>query len=66
VPSLIGWVALLLPEWPAVLLLAAGILGTAGVEQAAAGRGWVPKGYMALRWVLSVGATLCLLAALAA
>jgi hypothetical protein len=66
VPSLIGWVALLLPEWPAVLLLAAGILGTAGVEQVAAGRGWVPAGYMALRWVLSAGAALCLLAVLAA
>jgi len=66
VPSLIGWVALLLPEWPAVLLLAAGILATAGVEQAAARRGWVPAGYMALRWVLSGFAALCLVAALVA
>ncbi|WP_037299828.1 DUF3429 domain-containing protein [Rubritepida flocculans] len=65
-PALAGWAALLLPEWPAVLLLAAGILVTAGVEQAAAARGWVPPGYMLLRWVLSAGASLCLLAALAA
>jgi hypothetical protein len=66
VPALAGWVALLLPEWPAVLLLAAGILATAGVEQMAAGRGWVPPTYMVLRWALSVGAALCLLAALTA
>ncbi|MCX8132798.1 MAG: DUF3429 domain-containing protein [Roseococcus sp.] len=65
-PALAGWAALLLPEWPAVLLLAVGILATAGVEQLAAARGWVPPRYMRLRWVLSAGAALCLLAALAA
>jgi hypothetical protein len=64
-PALIGWAALLLPEWPAVLLLAGGIIATAAVEQWATRRGWVPRGYMALRWLLSAGAALCLLAALA-
>jgi len=62
VPSLIGWVAMLLFEAPSLLLLALGILATAGVEQWAAGRGLVPGVYMRLRWVLSIGAAFCLLA----
>ncbi|WP_206935358.1 DUF3429 domain-containing protein [Roseococcus thiosulfatophilus] len=61
VPSLIGWAAMLLFEAPSLLLLAAGILATAGVEQWAASRGLVPRFYMRLRWVLSVGAASCLL-----
>lgn len=64
-PALIGWVAMLLPEMPALLLLAGAILATAGVEQAAVTRGLVAPGYMRLRWVLSLGAALCLVAPLA-
>jgi hypothetical protein len=65
-PALVGWVAMLLPETAAVLLLAGGILATAAIEQAGAGRGLVPGPYMRLRWVLSAGAALCLMASLAA
>lgn len=61
VPSLIGWVAMMLFEAPSLLLLALGILATAGVEQWAAARGLVPGFYMRLRWVLSLGAAACLL-----
>lgn len=60
VPSLIAWAAMLLFEAPSLLLLAGGILGTAAVEQWATGRGLVPAFYMRLRWVLSLGAALCL------
>ncbi|MCU0944114.1 MAG: DUF3429 domain-containing protein [Rubritepida sp.] len=66
VPALIGWAAMILGERPSLLLLALGILATAGVEQWAARQGLVPAGYMALRWVLSLGAAACLLAPLAA
>lgn len=62
VPALIGWVSLLLPDVFALPLLALGILGTAGLEQWARGRGLVPGEYMLLRWVLSIGAALCLMA----
>lgn len=65
-PALIGWAAMVLGERPSLLLLALGILATAAVEQWAAGRGLVPGGYMRLRWVLSLGAALCLLAPLIA
>jgi hypothetical protein len=65
VPALAGWIAMLVPETAALLLLAGGILATAGFEQAGAGRGLVPGGYMRLRWALSLGAALCLLAPLA-
>ena len=60
VPSLIGWVALLLPPLPGLALLAIGILGTAAVETAAAARGLVPAAYLRLRWILSLGAALLL------
>jgi hypothetical protein len=61
VPSLISWVAMLLFEAPSLILLAGGVLGTAAVEQWAAGRGLVPVFYMRLRWVLSLGAAVCLM-----
>lgn len=61
-PSLIGWVALLLPPVPALLLLAAGLLGTAGVETLAARRGLLGAAYLGLRWRLSLVAAACLLA----
>jgi hypothetical protein len=60
VPSLVGWVALLLPPLPGLSLLALGILGTAAVETVAAGRGLVPPAYLRLRWLLSLGAALSL------
>lgn len=62
VPALIAWLALLLPDVFALTLLTLGILGTAGLEQWARGRGLVPGDYLALRWVLSIGAALCLMA----
>lgn len=60
-PALVAWGALLLPAAPGLALLAAGVLATAGVEQRAARRGLVPRGYLRLRWVLSLGAAACLL-----
>jgi hypothetical protein len=64
VPALVGWVALLLPPGFALGVLALAILATAGMEQWGAAKGLVPRGYMLLRWVLSLGATACLAAAL--
>lgn len=62
VPALIGWLALLLPDVFALPILALAILGTAGMEQWARGKGLVPGDYLVLRWVLSIGAALCLMA----
>jgi hypothetical protein len=61
VPSLVGWVALLLPQalpepsgaWAALALLIAGFAGTTTVESRAARRGLLPRRYMLLRWLLS-------------
>lgn len=66
VPSLVAWVALLLPRGPGLALLAAGVLATAAVETLTARGGLVPEGYMRLRWGLSLGAALCLLAGIGA
>jgi hypothetical protein len=66
VPALLGWLALLLPPLPGLSLLALGILGTAAVETAAAGRGLVPPSYLRLRWILSLGAALGLMVGAAA
>lgn len=63
-PALVGWVALLLPDVFSLTLLALGVLATAGVEQWGQRRRLVPGDYMALRWVLSIGAALCLVAPL--
>jgi hypothetical protein len=65
-PSLIAWVALLLPVAPGLALLAAAVLGTAACETALAARGLVGAGYLRLRWGLSAGAATCLLAGLLA
>lgn len=59
-PSLIAWVALLMPLRPALGLLAVAILVTALAESRAAACGLVPSGYMRLRWALSAGAAISL------
>lgn len=61
VPSLLAWVALLLPLGPGLLSLAAILLATAMAETLAARRGLVPAPYLRLRWGLSLGAAACLL-----
>lgn len=61
-PALIGWAALMLPPTPGLGMLALAILATAGMETLAARRGLVPADYLRLRWALSLGAALCLLA----
>lgn len=61
-PALIAWAALLLPEQIGLPVLALAILGTAGIESWAARHDWVPRGYLALRWALSLGAAAALLA----
>ena len=56
-PSLIGWVALLIAllgfERIALILLVVGFALTTVVEARASRAGFMPKGYMGLRWVLS-------------
>jgi len=61
VPSLLAWIALLLPLRPGLAALALLLLATAAVETWAAGRGLVPRSYLRLRWGLSLGAAACLL-----
>ena len=61
VPSLIAWVALLLPLPAGLGLLALAILGTAAAESWAAQAGLVPRAYLGLRWLLSAGAAASLL-----
>jgi hypothetical protein len=56
VPSLIAWVALLLPLPAGLGLLAVAILVTAAAESWAAQAGLVPRAYLGLRWMLSAGA----------
>lgn len=57
VPSLIGWTALLIAflgfARSALALLVLGFLATTIVEARASRRGFMPRGYMGLRWVLS-------------
>ncbi len=58
VPSLIGWVAVVVAplvgsELPLALLIA-GLIGTIATERSWARLGLVPSGYMALRWGLSI------------
>lgn len=60
-PSLAGWLALLLPVGPGLLLLSLAIVITAAVEHLAAAHGLLPDGYRGLRWLLSLVAAACLL-----
>lgn len=59
-PSLVAWVALLLPVGLGLAVLAGAILLTAAMETVAAQARLMPAGYLRLRWVLSIGAALCL------
>ena len=61
-PALIGWVGLLPPAAPGLVVLALGILATTTMEAVAAGRGLLPEGYLRLRWRLSLAGAGCLLA----
>ena len=64
VPSLIGWVAMLLAiavsVEAAILLLVIAFIGTTAVEARAQRAGLMPRGYMALRYGLSTGVVLVL------
>lgn len=62
-PALVGWAALLLPLKSGLWLLAFGVIAVAAIEQWASLRGLVPGPYVVLRWVLSLSAGACLLAA---
>ncbi len=57
VPSLIGWAALLMAMvgFPlgALAALTAGFIATTVAEARASRQGYMPRGYMGLRWVLS-------------
>lgn len=64
IPSLLAWIALLLPIGLALGLLALALVAMAAVEQWGAAEALVPRNYMLLRWILSLGATACLIAAL--
>ncbi len=67
--ALIAWLdlglALFLPRWVALLVMAIAFLLLVIAEQKAAFHGWVPTGYMWLRWSLSLIVVLVLLAVLA-
>jgi hypothetical protein len=62
-PALLGWVALLLPLRVGLGLLALAILATAAVESLAARAGLMPRSYLRLRWLLSLGAAISLITA---
>lgn len=58
IPALIGWAALILAQWGSLVLalaaLVAGFVLTLVAEARAAHRDWMPPGYMALRWPVSI------------
>jgi hypothetical protein len=60
VPSLLAFVALLMPLRAGLALLAVCIVATAAVETLATRRGLMPSDYLRLRWLLSAGAGTCL------
>ena len=63
IPSLVAWVALLLPLPVGLTILALGLLGLAGVETLAATRSLLPRSYMPLRWLLTGVASVALVSA---
>ena len=68
VPALVAWASLLIflegQTEPALALLAAGFLGVMAVEQRASRAALIPRGYLALRWFLSLVAIAVMLAVL--
>ena len=60
VPSLVAFVALVLPVPLGLALVAGAILLTAAMETVAHQAGLMPPGYLWLRWLLSLGAALSL------
>lgn len=66
VPSLVGWVALLLPMVSGLVVLAAAFAAMLAIDWRAARRGVVPAWYPALRLPLSLAAIASLLLAAAA
>ena len=65
-PSLFGWLALMLPEQSGLWLLASCFLMVLAVDLIMSRQGLAPRWYPALRWRLTVIAFLCLLVASAA
>ena len=67
-PALIGWTALLVfledQSEIALAILAVGFLGVMPGEQRAGRAGLIPRGYLALRWVLTTVVVLVLLVVL--
>lgn len=63
-PAIAGWVAMWLAVegWPAIALavLMAAFLATVAAERAASPRGWLPGGYLWLRYLLTLAVVLIL------
>lgn len=68
VPSLVGWGGLLVTfiglPLAGLAIEAAGFIALTIVEARAAQRNLVPRGYMLLRWALSIGVIICLVSVL--
>ncbi len=68
VPALVGWAAILAAivhlEAVGLIILIAGHIGVVVVEHRAAKQELMPPGYMALRWVLSLGVAAILITVL--
>jgi hypothetical protein len=66
--ALAGWLALAadayLPAWTALVLLIASFIALSILEQRATAHGWVPRGYMWLRWSLTAVVVAVLIAVL--
>lgn len=62
-PSLVAWVALLLPLRPGLALIGLGLAVLVAVETVATRRGLLPASYLRLRWVLTAVAATSLIAA---
>ncbi len=64
-PALAGWIAVLLPRilapWSGLLLLIAAFIATAVVEQQAERHGLMPRGYIWLRWALTIAVSAILI-----
>lgn len=55
-PSLVAWLALLLPATSGLITLAVALSAMLAFDVWSARRGWAPTWYPALRWPLSIGA----------